>query len=63
MNTSKQKLREEIEDIFNYIARDQRSLLNSIRKNINEVPDTKVELKELKARINEEFHTQNWYLK
>ncbi len=62
MKTNKQ-LRIEIKSIYNSIKRDQRCVLNSIRLEIKEVPDTKIDLENLKARINEEFRTQNWFLK
>ncbi len=70
MQTNKKQLKEQKEDIrrnlesmYNTIARDQRSLLNSIQLEIRNVSNKKADLLSLKASVNKASQKQEWFLK
>ncbi len=59
---TKEQIREKMEHLIVLIERDQESLINSIKYNIQEVSDTKVALLDLKRRIDKEYLDQRWIL-
>ncbi len=63
LKEQKEDIRRNLESMYNTIARDQRSLLNSIRLEIRNVSNKKTDLLSLEASVDKAFQHQEWFLK
>ncbi len=59
MTRTKIQIREEIDELVDEIEQSQLNLIASIRDNIEETPDTKIELEELKNNVQTELDNQH----
>ncbi len=59
MKQTKEQLREEIEMLIAELEQAQTDLIYSIKSELDEIPDTKVELKELQKDVQTELDNQH----
>ncbi len=63
LKEQKEDIRRNLESMYNTIARDQRSFLNSIQLEIRNVSNKKADLLSLEASVDKASQKQEWFLK